>query len=67
MIPNWRHYNLVDIGIMEQMLRDSYYVDMLRMATRKMKKQESAIADLKGRPGASRANLFKRKRRAVSR
>ena len=36
----------------------------LRMTTREAGKQEAAIADLKGRPGASRANLFKRKRRA---
>jgi hypothetical protein len=49
---------------MEQMLRDSYTALMLWMATRKARKQEAAIADLKGRPGASRANLFKRKRRA---
>ena len=47
-----------------QMLRDSDSTLMLRMATHKAGKQESAIADLKGRPGASRANLFKRKRRA---
>jgi hypothetical protein len=49
---------------MEQMFRDSHFADMLRMATRKAGKQESAIAELKGRPGTSRANLFKRKRRA---
>ena len=49
---------------MEQLLRDSDSTLMLRMATREAGKQEAAIADLKGRPGASRANLFKRKRRA---
>ena len=49
---------------MEQSLRDSDSTRMLRMATLKAGKQEAAIADLKGRPGASRANLFKRKRRA---
>jgi hypothetical protein len=49
---------------MEQMLRDLHSTLMLWMATRKAGKQESAIADLKGHPGASRANLFKRKRRA---
>jgi hypothetical protein len=49
---------------MEQMFRDSGSAAMLRMATRKAGKQEAAIAELKGRPGTSRANLFKRKRRA---
>ena len=49
---------------MEQMFRDSDSAAMLRMATRKAGKQEAAIAELKGRPGASRANLFKRKHRA---
>jgi hypothetical protein len=52
---------------MQQMLRDSDSSRMLRMATRKAGKQEAAIADLKERPGASRANLFKRKRRAQRR
>jgi hypothetical protein len=47
----------------EQMLQDSDSDLMLRMVTRDGK-QEAAIADLKGRPGASRANLFRRKRRA---
>jgi hypothetical protein len=49
---------------MERLLRDSSSTQMLWKATREAGKQESAIADLKGRPGASRANLFKRKRRA---
>jgi hypothetical protein len=49
---------------MQQLVRDSDSTLMLRMATREAGKQEAAIADLKGRPGASRANLFKRKRRA---
>lgn len=49
---------------MQQLLRDSHSTLMLRMATREAGKQEAAIAALKGRPGASRANLFKRKRRA---
>jgi hypothetical protein len=49
---------------MEQMFRDSHSELLLRMETHKLGKQEAAIESLKSRPGASRANLFKRKRRA---
>jgi len=52
---------------MKQMLHDSDTAMMLRLKTRRAGKQEAAIEDLKGRPGASRANLFKRKRRAQRR
>lgn len=52
---------------MQQMLHDLDSALMLRMATLKAGKQEAAIEHLKARPGASRANLFKRKRRAQRR